>query len=248
MGTVILLVSMSFLLAWWHVELNFLAAVSFRLVRRYLSWSVAWKATRLVRLAKAYVGFSMHVDRSALAGYSAPFILVSNHQSLADIVILLAAFRDLPIRFVAKAELKSGFPAVSPVLRFQQHALIDRRGNFRHAIATLKILARRSRSGLCPVVFPEGTRSRSGVVGKFYAGAVKTIHGVTPMPVACVALDGGSRFVTYADIRSGVKGAVYRLRVMDVRTPDTADLGHVLDEFRDRIHTQLQDWKSTDVE
>ena len=246
MGTLILLLSMSFLLAWWHVELNLLAAISLPLVRRYLSWSVSWKATRLVRLAKAYVGFELIVDRRALKGVSPPFLIVSNHQSLADIVIVLAVFSDVPIRFVAKAELESGFPAVSPVLRYQQHALIDRRGNFRDAIGKLKLLARRSRDGLCPVVFPEGTRSRSGRVGRFHAGAVKTIHSEAPMPIVCVALDGGSRFVTYADIRAGIAGAVYRASVLDVRTVRTGEISELLAEYRDRIDDQLSRWKASD--
>lgn len=246
MGTLILLLTMSSLLAWWHVELNALAAISLRLVRRYLSWSVAWKATRLVRLAKAYVGFRLEVDDDAVKGLVPPFLIVANHQSLADIALVLSAFSYLPIRFVAKSELRSGFPAVSAVLRFQQHALIDRRGNFREAIATLRRLARRSRAGLCPVIFPEGTRSRTGGVGKFYAGAVKTIHSAVPMPIVCLALDGGRRFVTYNDIRHGVAGAVYRMKVVDVRRPETSELARTLDDFRDLIENQLDEWQSGD--
>jgi 1-acyl-sn-glycerol-3-phosphate acyltransferase len=226
------------------VELNVLAAFSFTLVRRYLSWSVAFKATRLVRLAKAYVGFRIYIEDEITQRLDPPFILVANHQSLADIVILLAAFRHLPIRFVAKAELRSGFPGVSPVLRYQRHALIDRHGNFREAIATLRRLAKRSCSGLCPVVFPEGTRSRTGQVGRFYAGAVKTIHAECRMPVTCVALDGGRQFVTYGDIIHGVRGAVYRVKVMSVSHPKTSELGGVLDGCRDEIAKQLEQWSA----
>jgi 1-acyl-sn-glycerol-3-phosphate acyltransferase len=170
-------------------------------------------------------------------------MLVANHQSLADIVVILAAFNDLPIRFVAKAELRKSFPAVSPVLRFQRHALIDRRGNFRAALAELRRLGRRSRGGLCPVVFPEGTRSRTGEIGTFHTGALKAIHTVTPMPLACVALEGGSRIVSFADIRGGMSGTVYRVRVLATRDVSSAQIQSTLQEFHDLIARQLSAWR-----
>ena len=45
------------------------------------------------------------------------FIIVSNHQSTADIAILIWALSDLELRYVAKEELGHGLPAVSMALR-----------------------------------------------------------------------------------------------------------------------------------
>jgi 1-acyl-sn-glycerol-3-phosphate acyltransferase len=53
-------------------------------------------------------------------------IVVSNHQSLLDIPILMHYFEpDRRLLFVAKKELGNGIPLISSVLRVGGHALID---------------------------------------------------------------------------------------------------------------------------
>jgi len=98
---------------------------------------------------------------------NAPIIIVSNHQSLWDIPPLIWHFRKLHPKFVSKIELGKGIPSVSYNLRHGGAALIDRK-NPRQAFGEMMKFAdylnKHKRSG---VIFPEGTRSRTGVPKRF---------------------------------------------------------------------------------
>ncbi len=140
------------------------------------------------------------------------FLIVSNHQSLADIPALAIAFSRHGLRYVAKKSLGRGLPYISPSLRRGQHALISRTGQFREGQQALKELAALSRKGICPTVFPEGTRSRDGRVKEFYAGAMRVMLEHAPMPVLSVAVDGGYRMATLAKVFLHMRGTCYRVR------------------------------------
>jgi 1-acyl-sn-glycerol-3-phosphate acyltransferase len=140
------------------------------------------------------------------------FLIVSNHQSLADIPALAIAFSSSGLRYVAKRELGRGIPYVSPSLRMGRHALISRKGDFREGQESMRKLAELSREGICPVVFPEGTRSRDGRVKGFYAGAFRVMLEHAPMQVLSVAVDGGFRIANLPRLLLHSRGVCYRVR------------------------------------
>ena len=89
-----------------------------------------------------------------------PVMYVSNHSSMFDIWALSAT---LPgsIRFVAKRELFK-IPLLGPAMRAAGHIAIDRAAR-KKAFEAYDEAARMIQSGTStPVVFPEGTRSRTG--------------------------------------------------------------------------------------
>ena len=89
-----------------------------------------------------------------------PVIYASNHSSMFDIWALLAT---LPgsIRFVAKQELFK-IPLLGRAMRAAGHIAIDRAAR-KKAFAAYDVAARTIRDGVSSVVvFPEGTRSRTG--------------------------------------------------------------------------------------
>jgi 1-acyl-sn-glycerol-3-phosphate acyltransferase len=88
-----------------------------------------------------------------------PVVYASNHSSLFDIWALAAT---LPgsVRFVAKQEL-ARIPLLGPAMITAGHILIDRAHPAR-ALAGYERAADLLRSGISAVVFPEGTRSRTG--------------------------------------------------------------------------------------
>ena len=112
-----------------------------------------------------------------------PAILVVNHQGAADIPILLAY---LPgrFRFAIKKELFK-IPCFGWYLKQAGYFSIDREA-FRAAYRTLDTIAEIIKSGESVLVFPEGTRSWDGTLGKFKRGSLMAAlkSGAPLIPIA----------------------------------------------------------------
>jgi 1-acyl-sn-glycerol-3-phosphate acyltransferase len=97
-----------------------------------------------------------------------PPVLVSNHQSLFDILALLAAL-PLDFKFVVKKELRK-VPLWGYAMDKAGYLFIDRAqsGNVRYLIQEA---AEKMRRGSSMLFFAEGTRSVDGLLGPFKRGA-----------------------------------------------------------------------------
>jgi 1-acyl-sn-glycerol-3-phosphate acyltransferase len=174
------------------------------------------------------------------------FLLVSNHQSLADIPALVYAFPRHALRFVIKRELGRGIPMVSLYTRIGGHALISRSSDYGEGKRELEKLAERSASGICPVVFPEGTRSRTGKLKTFYAGAFRIILGNSRLPVLSVAVDGGYRISRLTRIFTNLNKTRYKVKPLTLypspegRRETLGLLGRVEAE----IAAQIKAWRA----
>ena len=201
---------------------------------------------RVIAIVKAYAGFRIRMDSSIPGKLPPTFLLISNHQSLADIPVLAYSLPKHSIRFVAKKELGRGIPAFSSALRIGDHALIDRHGDFRAAQAELIRLAQRAREeGICPVVFPEGTRSRTGQVGEFHSAAVRTILSRAKLPVLSVALGGGLKISHIGGLLKNLRNCVYRVRFLSLYPParTRGSVHRILQQSHDEIVKQVELWK-----
>lgn len=104
-----------------------------------------------------------HMERTRLKG---PYILIGNHLSMLDPVILGYACRRVHVRFLGKAELVK-----NPILRFyfkhMRMIAISRNATDMKALrACLKVL----KDGNVLGIFPEGTRYKEGVMENLEAG------------------------------------------------------------------------------
>jgi 1-acyl-sn-glycerol-3-phosphate acyltransferase len=117
------------------------------------------------------------------------YIFTSNHQSIYDIPII---FWNVPwqLRIIAKASL-GRFPFLGWHLSRTGHLLVDRRKP--DPLGILKRWKGLVSKGLSLIVFPEGTRSADGTVGRFKGGsfllAIQAGLPIVPISVA------GSRHV-----------------------------------------------------
>ncbi len=246
MGMFICIVSILGLLFYWHILLNFMGVVSLKWARRYLDRHVSAMAAHLFKIAGAYAGLKIISDTSSPVLLPSPALIVSNHQSLVDIPVLINCFPDHSLRFVAKKELKHGFPGVSPSLRIQQHALINRKGEFSATLNELKRIGRMSRRGISPVIFPEGTRSRDGIVRRFHTGAIRKILGENSLPIISVAIDGGYLFAGARGIVKYLKNGIYRVKILRVYDAPGSKgrISEIIDSCEQEIRAQVQAWKT----
>jgi 1-acyl-sn-glycerol-3-phosphate acyltransferase len=117
------------------------------------------------------------------------YIFISNHQSIYDIPII---FWNVPwqLRIIAKASL-GRFPFLGWHLSRTGHLLVNRRRP--DPLGILKRWKGLVSKGLSLIVFPEGTRSADGRVGRFKGGSfLLAIQAGLPLVPISVA---GSRHV-----------------------------------------------------
>lgn len=104
-----------------------------------------------------------------------PLIFVSNHQSTFDIPPIGWFFRKHSPKFVAKYELGKGIPSVSYNLKYGGAALINRKDPKQAITALVNYAKRINENKWGAVIFPEGTRSRTGEPKRFATNGLQVI-------------------------------------------------------------------------
>ena len=191
----------------------------------------------------------LRVDFQRFTGTLPPvFMIVSNHQSLADIPAITLCFGRHGVRFVAKRELGHGIPYISQSLRVGMSALVSRTRDFGEGQEELRKLGALSREGICPLIFPEGTRSKSGRVREFFSGAVRVILERYPMPVLSVAVDGGHSIATIPRLLLHLRGTTYRVKplVLHPAPHGKREIMELLATMRTEISGQVALWRQAD--
>lgn len=148
-----------------------------------------WCARTWSRLILKTTGVRVDVDGLERLEPGRTYLFVANHQSIYDIPIL---FWSLPfqLRIIAKESL-GRFPFLGWHLRRTGHMLVNRRRPDRAAIFSWA--SRLTSKKLSLIVFPEGTRSQDGRVGRFKRGSfyLALESGIPVVPISVV----GSRHV-----------------------------------------------------
>ena len=119
-------------------------------------------------------------ENRELVPKNVPIIFVANHQSLLDTAGIIWYLRQFKVAFVTKKELGKGIPAISYNLRHNKYVLIDR-SNPKQAIPQIKSLAEYiEKENRSAVIFPEGTRSKTGVPLEFAQSGMKILCKYAP--------------------------------------------------------------------
>jgi 1-acyl-sn-glycerol-3-phosphate acyltransferase len=98
------------------------------------------------------------------------YVVVANHQSAYDIFVLYG-YLGIDFKWVMKKELRKA-PGIGWASEKVGHIFIDR-SSARSAMESIEAAKRNLINGTSVVIFPEGTRSRTGELGKFKKGAFK---------------------------------------------------------------------------
>ena len=109
-----------------------------------------------------------------------PVLLVSNHQSMWDIPPIIWKIRKNRVKFIAKSSLAKNIPSISYNLKYGGSVSINRR-NPEESIQKIKDFAayiKENKYAIC--IYPEGTRSRDGIVKPFKFSGIDAILKVIP--------------------------------------------------------------------
>lgn len=152
---------------------------------------IAWLLVRLI--ATVYFRYRMHGAHHLPK--DGPVLVIANHISLLDPPLVGIGFRQRALTYMAKRELwdlpllKQFLDAIMAIPVARQ-AGEDRR--------TFMAAVRRLKAGEAVLIFPEGTRSRSGELQEFQAGAAALACSVPGVRILPVRLHG-----TYAAMPPG---------------------------------------------
>jgi 1-acyl-sn-glycerol-3-phosphate acyltransferase len=134
-----------------------------------------------------------------------PLIFVANHQSMYDIIGMIWFLRKFHPKFVSKKELGSGIPSVSYNLRNGGSVLIDRKDP-KQAIPAIKGLSEYIEKNIrTAVIFPEGTRSKTGKPKEFAQSGLKILCKYAPSAfVVPISINNSWKMVKFGAFPMGL--------------------------------------------
>lgn len=158
------------------------------------------------------------------------YIIISNHQSIYDIVALVTTL-GIQFRWVIKKEVLK-VPLFGYALWAAKNIFIDRRDTNR-AVSSIRAGLKRLPKGVSVMVFAEGTRSADGSIRSFKKGGfVMAIDG--KMPVLPVTVNGSRKILAKGDLS-------YTPGMIEVVVGDPIDTAQFNHETMQQLIERTQD-------
>ena len=134
-----------------------------------------------------------------------PIIFVANHQSMYDIPPMIWYLRKYHAKFISKIELTRGIPSISFNLKYGGGANIDRKDRKQALLEIAKLGTRMEQHKWSAVIFPEGTRSRTGALKPFAVGGIATLLKKVPGALLVpIAIENSWKMVRWGKFPLGI--------------------------------------------
>ena len=179
--------------------------------------------------------WTFHVSGKIPTDPRRPYIVVSNHESFVD--ILLISHLPFEMKWLSKAEMFK-IPVVGWLMSLAGDIRLTR-GEISSAADAMKQCADRLDKKVSVMIFPEGTRSTTGELGKFKNGAFR-LAIETGCPILPVAVSGCHSALRPHDWRLGYSTA--EVRVLDPIEVDgltSKDVYALRDKARNAIAAEI---------
>ncbi len=163
-------------------------------------------------------------------------LFVSNHQSNFDILLLLA-YLPVPKAFVAKVELEK-LPFINQWMK-RIHCLFMDRNDIKQSAQIIIEGIKQLKSGINMVIFPEGTRSKTGKLGEFKGGSFK-LATKSKCPIVPLTIDGTRNIMEANNYR--IKPVTVNLYIhppIDVTTLSKEEIAKLPETVRETIENDL---------
>lgn len=134
-----------------------------------------------------------------------PLIIVANHQSMYDISPIMWYMRKHHPKFIAKKELGKGFPSVSYNLRHGGSVLIDRKNPRQAVPAIMRFGDYIEETKRAAVIFPEGTRSKTGIPKPFQTKGLEIMIKKVPSgTIVPISINNSWKMLRYGKFPMGI--------------------------------------------
>ena len=154
------------------------------------------------------------------------FLLVCNHQHMADVGILISKFKKSKIAFISKKENRD-LPVIGKIMHMTSSQTLDREDDRQALRVILKCIQLVKDKEVSMAVFPEGTRSKTGKLLPFRNGAFKIAQKAN-VPIVVCTINGTSDL--FRNLKK-LKTTHIHLHLVDVIQPEelkgktTAEIG-----------------------
>jgi 1-acyl-sn-glycerol-3-phosphate acyltransferase len=160
--------------------------------------------------------------------------MVANHQSMNDIPPIIWYMRHHHPKFVSKKELGKGIPSVSYNLRHGGSVLIDRKDSKQALTQIAKLGTYIETYNRSAVIFPEGTRSRTGLPKKFQPTGLKLLMRKAPSALLVpISINNSWKMLRYGKFPYGIGNHL----TFEVHQP--IENSGEADELLDKIEKQI---------
>ena len=205
--------------------------------------AIVWGKTFWAPIFNYLVGVKVSVEGlENVPNGEKPFIVFVNHQSYIDIPVCLEAIPN-DLYFVLKEELRH-MPLVGWFSRYVGMVFVSRE-NSQKAKKSLETVAQIIRAGKHVLIYPEGTRSEDGKVGKIKMGGI-SLASAAQVPILPIAIDGtqvsqkkGGFLIKPAKVHVQIGKAFY--------VPETIDEQNIT-EIRADVHQTLENLHQIAIE
>jgi 1-acyl-sn-glycerol-3-phosphate acyltransferase len=168
-----------------------------------------------------------------------PMIFIANHQSLLDIPPLIYNLRKYHAKFISKIELTKGVPSISFNLKYGGGANIDRNDPRQSLMEMGKLGTRMKENKWSAIIFPEGTRSKTGNVKPFQAGGIAIIIKKCPDALLVpIAINNSWKMIRYGLYPLNTFTSM-TWEVLEPIEPGTGTVDEVVKEAENRIKKAL---------
>ncbi|MFA5146742.1 MAG: lysophospholipid acyltransferase family protein [Candidatus Omnitrophota bacterium] len=188
-----------------------------------------WWADALVALNPFW---SLSVEGLENIDHDKTYVIVANHQSLADIIIVYKTH--MYFKWVAKKSLLR-VPFIGGLLWVNDHILLSR-GDFGSIKEVYREASERLRAGISVLFFPEGTRSGTDEMSEFLNGAFKLAIKESK-PVLPVFIGGTREAIPKGGwvFKTKVSARLVVFPPIDISGYKTADYAVLRDLVRDKL-------------
>ena len=142
-------------------------------------------------------------------------LILMSHQSVLDIPMVVLSVDGVFPRIVTRLRYASWIPLISHTARMLEYPMVNpaaKAGKGRRLLEQLSHVARTSEAPL--VLFPEGTRTQDGEIGRFQTAGLERILRARDWRVYVLVSDGYWRHRRVADFLGGMQGIEGHLSVL----------------------------------